>query len=66
MHPELYLVLYRQQERELEATLRRRLLQTCCAALATMRRPRWSSLVERVSAFVGAGPAARRAGACCA
>lgn len=40
MNPELYLVLHRQQERELETTLRRRLLQTCCAALGAVRRSR--------------------------
>jgi hypothetical protein len=63
MHPELYLVLYRQQERELEASLRRRLLQTCCAALDSVRSRR-ASLVGRLTAL--ARPRTAPALLCCA
>ena len=51
MHPDLALVLYHQQERELEATLRRGLLRTCCAALGAVRRS-W----RRQDAATGATP----------
>ena len=66
MHPEMALLVYRQQERELEETLRRRLRQTCCAALGAARRSAWSSLVERVTRAVRSRRAVPRATACCA
>ena len=47
MQPEMYLVIYRQQERELEQRLFRQLQQTCCRALATARRSWWKPLAER-------------------
>ena len=51
MHPDLYLVAYRQQERELERHLLRRLQQTCCRALGTARRSWSAALSERLSAL---------------
>lgn len=48
MQPEMYLVIYRQQERELEQRLFRQLQQTCCRALATARRSWWKPLAERL------------------
>jgi hypothetical protein len=49
MHPDLYLVIYQRQEREMERRLRWRLLQTCCAMLVAARRARWASFVERLT-----------------
>lgn len=51
MQPEMYLVLYRQQERELEQRLFRQLQQTCCRALATARRSWWKPVTERLGVF---------------
>ncbi|HEY0237560.1 MAG TPA: hypothetical protein VGC37_02845 [Friedmanniella sp.] len=66
MHPELYLVIYRQQERELEAALRRRLLQTCCAALAATRRSPVSTAIARVAGVLRLRRATPQGIACCA
>jgi hypothetical protein len=50
MQPEMYLVIYRQQERELEQRLFRQLQQTCCRAVAAARRSWWKPVVERLAA----------------
>ena len=51
MQPEMYLVIYHQQERELEQRLFRRMLQDCCAPIAAARRSARAALAERFASF---------------
>lgn len=61
MHPDLYFVVHQQRERELEQRLRRRFLQTCCAMLTAVPRPRLATLRVRLASL----RSTRRAVECC-
>jgi|GEM_PF-1975066 len=61
MQPEMYLVIYHQQERELEQRLFRQMLQTCCAPIAAARRSAWAALTARLATF----RLARQTAVCC-
>jgi hypothetical protein len=68
MNPEMYLVLYHQQERELDERLERQALMTCCTSAPEARRPVRASLSRHVGRFTArfASPrAARQAAVCC-
>lgn len=51
MQPEMYLVLYQQQRRELEQRLFHQLPRACCGARVGARRPWWAPVAERLAAF---------------
>ena len=64
MHPELYVVVHQQRERELDAMLRRRLVAEERATARTGRAPRLR-LARFVSWVQAARPAPRPAPVCC-
>lgn len=71
MDAESHLLLFRQQERELEERLRRRVLRTCCRAVATATRSWRDALARRLHAVGVPAPRTLRttpevAPACCA
>ena len=61
MHPELYAVLQRERERQLEIELRRRLLREERGPAPARSWPRWTRLRARIQRPTFAAPTA-----CCA